>query len=106
MLRKIRALKHSPVAATLIGLVAPVAWAMNVPIMRAIVEGFGMAPGECLLYAMATVIVALSLRIPDVKAADKRYLVFGIGSELLVRSVWCLRSTFQSVAHKRLKSGW
>ena len=78
MLRKIRALKHSPVAATLIGLVAPVAWAMNVPIMRAIVEGFGMAPGECLLYAMATVIVALSLRIPDVKAADKRYLVFGI----------------------------
>ena len=51
---------------------------MNVPIMRAIVEGFGMAPGECLLYAMATVIVALSLRIPDVKAADKRYLVFGI----------------------------
>ena len=80
MLRKIRALKHSPVAATLIGLVAPVAWAMNVPIMRAIVEGFGMAPGECLLYAMATVIVALSLRIPDVKADDKRYLVFGIGS--------------------------
>lgn len=47
MIRKIRALKHSPVAATLIGLVAPVAWAMNVPIMRAIVEGFGMAPGEC-----------------------------------------------------------
>ncbi|MBM6929077.1 hypothetical protein [Parasutterella secunda] len=104
MLRKIRALKHSPVAATLIGLVAPVAWAMNVPIMRAIVEGFGMAPGECLLYAMATVIVALSLRIPDVKAADKRYSASAV--QLLVRSVWCLRSTFQSVVHKRLKSGW
>lgn len=69
----------SRTAATLVGLTAPIAWGMNVPVMRAVVEGVGVAPGECLLYLMASIIVFFTLGIPDVKQSDKRYLVFGVG---------------------------
>lgn len=72
-------LQNSKIA-TLIGLIAPVAWAMNVPVMRAVVEGVGVAPGECLLYIVAAVIIYFSVGIPDFKSADKRYLIWGISS--------------------------
>ena len=72
-----------PMTATLIGTVAPVTWAMNVPLMRAVVEGFGVAPGECLLYAVAAAALYVSVGIPKFREADLRYLIFGIPSAVL-----------------------
>ncbi len=74
---------RSPVAATMIGLIAPVTWAMNVPLMRAVIEGFGVAPGECLLYAAASIALSFTVGIPDFRKADRRYLVFGVGCAVL-----------------------
>lgn len=71
---------RGPTAATLIGVIGPVMWAMNVPLMRAVVEGFGVAPGECLLYAVATVALFLSVGVPDWRKADRRYLFWGLSS--------------------------
>ena len=71
---------RGPTAATLIGVIGPVMWAMNVPLMRAVVEGFGVAPGECLLYAVATVALFLSVGVPDWRRADRRYLFWGLSS--------------------------
>lgn len=72
-----------PLTATLIGTAAPVTWAMNVPLIRAVVEGFGVAPGECLLYAVATAALWFSVGIPKIRKADPRYLVFGIPCAVL-----------------------
>ena len=74
---------HRPIPATLIGTVAPVTWAMNVPLMRVVVESFGVAPGECLLYAVAATALYVSVGIPKFRKADPRYLIFGIPSAVL-----------------------
>ena len=79
-MQQIRSKFSSPATATVIGLTAPIAWGMNVPIMRSVVEGVGVAPGECLVYLMAGIIALFLLGIPDIRLSDKRYLVAAIAS--------------------------
>lgn len=76
------ALPTTPFAATALGVLAPVCWGCSVSLMRAIVEEFGVAPGECLLYAIATVYLYFTVGLPDFSKMRLRYWIFGIGNAL------------------------
>lgn len=72
-----------PTVATVIGLCAPVLWGTSVPLIRGIVEEFGITLGEFFLYLLASVYLYFIVGLPDWRAMDKRYKIFGIGVAVL-----------------------
>ena len=76
--------------ATLVGLFAPLCWAMSVGLVRGIAEGFGMAQGQFLLYCVATTCVFFLVGLPDFRKMDRRYLFLGIPTANLSSLSFCL----------------
>lgn len=75
---------------TLIGLFAPVCWGMSVGLVRGIAEGFGMAQGQFLLYAIATACLFFIVGLPDLKKMSWQYLFIGIPTANLSSLSFCL----------------
>lgn len=65
-------------AATLIGILAPILWGMRTGLTRGIVEDFGLAAGQFILYAFSTVVLFCIVGIPNLKLVPKRYLFFAM----------------------------
>lgn len=70
----------STTKATALGVLAPVLWGTTIPLVRGIVEDFGLTLGEFALYSLATVFLMLTVGLPDFKKLSARYLVTGLGS--------------------------
>lgn len=78
----------STAKATAFGVLAPALWGTTIPLVRGIVEDFGLTLGEFALYSLATVCLILTIGLPNFKKLSLRYAVTGIGSAVLCS--WCL----------------
>lgn len=65
-------------AATCVGVLAPVLWGMRTGLTRGIVEDFGLAAGQFILYAFSTVVLFLLVGVPNLKRVPKKYLFLGM----------------------------
>ncbi len=72
----------STAKATALGVMAPVLWGTTIPLVRGIVENFGLTLGEFALYFLATICLFFTVGLPDFKKVSLRYLVFGAGSAI------------------------
>lgn len=70
----------STAKATALGVLAPIMWGTTIPLVRGIVEDFGLTLGEFALYTLASVFLVLTVGFPDFKKLSFRYLVTGLGS--------------------------
>ena len=81
---------------TLIGLMAPVCWALGVSLVRGIAEGFGLAQGQTLLYFIAAVMLLLTVGLPDWRKVDPRYLFIGLPTANASSLCFCLAIYFSA----------
>lgn len=73
----------STAKATAIGVMAPILWGTTIPLVRGIVENFGLTVGEFALYSLATVFLIFTVGFPDFKKLSAKYLATGLGSAVV-----------------------
>lgn len=81
---------------TLIGLMAPICWALGVSLVRGIAEGFGLAQGQTLLYFIAAVMLLFTVGLPDWRKVDPRYLFIGLPTANASSLCFCLAIYFSA----------